>query len=146
MSSEPVQKYDTHRRTHPIYHLVVLPILLINVIVTVAVAITNFSLLTLWNVVVACALMLLAAIVRFYATKNQDRIIRAEETARMWRLLPDDLKPRIAELTTGQLIALRFCSDEELPELTRVVLSGEVRGRENIKRRIKQWRPDQQRV
>lgn len=146
MSSEPAQKYDTHRRTHPVFHLVVLPILLINVVVTVVVTIRDFSLLALWNVVVACALLLLGGIVRFYATKNQDRIIRAEETARLYRLLPAEMQPRIGELTTGQLIALRFCSDEELPELTRAVLAGEVRGRENIKRRIRSWRPDKERV
>ena len=48
--------------------------------------------------------------------------------------------------TTGQLIGLRFCSDEEVTELTRAVLGGELRGREDIKKRIKTWRPDMLRV
>ena len=48
--------------------------------------------------------------------------------------------------TTGQLVALRFCSDEELPELTRSVLGGELKTREDIKLRIKNWRPDTLRV
>lgn len=146
MSSDSTQSYQTHRRFHPIYHFVTLPILSINVIVTIVVAVRSFSILALWNVIVAFALALLAVIVRVYATKNQDRIIRAEESARMWRLLPPDLRPRIADLTTGQLIALRFAADDELAELTRAVLSGEVRGRENIKRRVGNWRPDSQRV
>jgi hypothetical protein len=146
MPSEPKQSYATHRRYHPIYHFVTLPILTINVIVMIVVAVRSFSLLAVWNVIVAFALFLLSAIVRFYATKTQDRIIRMEETVRLFRVLPPELQPRIAELTTGQLIALRFCGDEELPELTRAILAGEVRGRENIKRRIRNWRPDAQRV
>jgi uncharacterized protein DUF6526 len=146
MSSEPMQTYTSHRRYHPIFHFVVLPILSINVLVAIGVAIRSFSILALWNIVVAFALMLLSWIVRFYATKNQDRIIRVEEIVRLSRVLPDDMRPRIAELSTGQLIALRFCSDEELPELTRAILAGELRGRESIKRRIRNWRPDTQRV
>lgn len=146
MSSDPAQSYPTHRRWHPVYHFVTLPILLVNLIVTVVVAIRHFSLLAVWNVVVALALVLLAVLVRIYATKNQDRIIRAEETARLYRVLPADMQARIGQLTTGQLIALRFCSDGELPELVRAILAGEVRGRENIKRRIRAWRADQERV
>ncbi|HSP15122.1 MAG TPA: DUF6526 family protein [Thermoanaerobaculia bacterium] len=146
MPTEPAQSYVTHRRYHTIYHFVTLPILIINFIVTIVVAVRSFSLLALWNVVVAFALMMLVVIVRFYATKNQDRIIRLEEIVRLFRVLPPEMHPRIGELSTGQLIALRFCSDEELPELTRAILSGEVRGRENIKRRIRNWRPDRQRV
>jgi hypothetical protein len=146
MSSEIIQTYDTHRRYHPMVHFVILPILAINVIVAIVVAFRAFSLLAVWSVIVALALFGLGLVVRFYATKNQDRIIRLEEIVRLTRILPEDLRKRVPELTTGQLIALRFCCDEELPALTRSVLAGEVRGRENIKRRIQTWRPDTQRV
>lgn len=146
MSSEPDQNYSSHRRLHPIFHFVTLPLLSINLIVTIVIAVRQFSAFAVWNVFVALALVLLASLVRFYATKNQDRIIRLEETVRLWRVLPPELRPRIADLTTGQLIALRFCADDELPELVRAVLTGEVRGRENIKRRIRHWRADTQRV
>ena len=146
MSSDPTQSYENHRRLHPLFHLMILPVVSINVIVTIVVAVRWFSLLAVWNVIVAMALFALAVIVRFYATKNQDRAFRVEETLRLARVLPPDLRPRIAELTTGQLIALRFCGDDELPDLVRAVLSGEVRGRENIKKRIRNWRADTQRV
>ena len=146
MSSEPLQTYSSHRRYHPIYHFVTLPILAINQIVTIVVAVRYFSLLAVWNVIVAFAILMMSILLRFYATKNQDRVIRVEETVRLWRVLPDDLRPRIADLSTGQLIALRFCPDDELPELVRAILAGEVRGRENIKRRIQKWRADTQRV
>ena len=146
MSSEPIQTYESHTRWHPIFHFVALPILSINVIVAIVVAVRTFSLLAVWNVIVAFAIAIVAYLVRTYATKNQDRIIRAEETVRLWRVLPPDLRPRIADLTTGQMIAIRFCGDDELPELIRAVLAGEVRGRAAIKKRIRNWRADTQRV
>ena len=146
MSSDEKQSYQNHRRLHPVYHLFVAPLFGINVIVAIVVAVRYFSWIAVWNAVMALALFFLAVIVRFYATKNQDRIIRTEETVRLYRVLPPELRARIAELRTGQMIAMRFCADDELPELVRAVLSGEVRGRENIKRRIKRWRPDTQRV
>ena len=146
MSSKAPQSYESHRRLHPLYHLVIAPLFGINVIVAIVVAVRYFSWIAVWNAVMAVALFFLTLIVRFYATKNQDRIIRVEETVRLYRVLPPDLRPRIEELRTGQLVAMRFCADEELPELMRAILSGEVRGRENIKRRIKNWRADDQRV
>ena len=41
---------------------------------------------------------------------------------RLREVLPPDLQPRVGELTRQQLVALRFASDAELPELTRDVL------------------------
>jgi len=146
MSSDPVQSYGNHRRLHPIYHFFIAPVFGINLIVAIVVVVRSFSLLAVWNAVVALALLFLALIVRFYATKNQDRIIRAEETVRLSRVLPADLRPRIGDLTTGQMVALRFSSDDELPDLVRAVLAGEIRGRETIKKRIRNWRADTQRV
>ncbi|HEY3051796.1 MAG TPA: DUF6526 family protein [Thermoanaerobaculia bacterium] len=123
MSSEIAQTYATHRRYHPIFHFITLPILAINFIVAIVVAVRQFSLLAVWNVIVALALVFLALLVRFYATRNQDRIIRLEEMVRLSRILPEDLRARVPELTTGQLIALRFCADDEVCELTRAVLA-----------------------
>ena len=146
MSSEQAQTFESHTRWHPVFHFFILPVTAINVIVMIVVAVRWFSWLAVWNVVVAMALCALATIVRFYATKNQDRIIRVEETVRLWRVLPADLRPRIADLTTGQLVALRFAGDDELTELVRAILAGEIRVRRNIKKRIRNWRPDTQRV
>ena len=62
------------------------------------------------------------------------------------KILPPDLAPRISELTAGQLVALRFASDEEIPELTRKVLDEKIRNQDDIKRMIRSWRPDHLRV
>lgn len=76
----------------------------------------------------------------------QDRVIRLEERLRMERLLPADLKPRIGDFSTDQLIALRFASDAELPDLARRVLEEDMTDRDAIKRAVKGWRPDHQRI
>jgi len=95
-----------------------------------------------WQVIVAVGLLLFVWAARLMALTVQNRVIRLEETLRLQRVLPDDLRPRAAELRTSQLVALRFCPDEELPELCRAVLNGEVREADEIKRRVKTWRPD----
>jgi len=140
------QTYATHRRWVPYFHFFALPILGINALVQIYVLFRHFSGWAIWNLLVALALVALTVAARFMATTAQDRIIRLEETLRLQRCLPADLQSRIGELSTGQLIALRFCSDEELPELTRSVLSGDLKSRNEIKQRIKNWRPDTLRV
>ena len=140
------QTYATHRRFVPRFHFFAVPILSLNVLVQIYVLIRHFSGWAIWNLLVALAFVALALATRSMATTAQDRIIRLEETLRLQRCLPADLQGRIGELTTGQMIGLRFCADDELAELTRAVLGGELRGREDIKKRIKSWRPDTLRV
>jgi Family of unknown function (DUF6526) len=141
-----MQTYATHRQVVPLFHFVAAPILGLNVIVQIIFAVMHFSGWAVWNVILAFGLGAFAWTARIMVTRAQDRIIRLEETLRMQRCLPADLQSRIGELTPGQLVALRFCDDAELPELTRAVLNGEVHGREEIKKRIKNWRPDTLRV
>ncbi len=142
----PEQSYESHRRYDPRFHFIVLPILGINILVALYFAYRSGRAVAYWSAAVAVALLLLALCLRAYATALQDRIIRLEERLRLERVLPDDLRPRVGELTTGQLVALRFCDDSQVAELTREVLSGELRGREDIKRRITAWRADHHRV
>jgi hypothetical protein len=55
------------------------------------------------------------------------------------------LRSRIPELTEGQLIALRFASDAEVPKLAERTLA-ETLSRADIKKAIQSWRPDYWRV
>jgi C4-dicarboxylate-specific signal transduction histidine kinase len=143
----PEQSYATHRAWYAPFHFVVLPLVAINVIVHIVQCFVYPRVWqTWWGLAMAIALALLVWCVRYFATRLQDRLIRTEELLRLERVLPPELRARTGELTTSNLIALRFCADEELPELTRAVLAGEVRKREDIKRRIRQWRPDLYRV
>ena len=141
-----MQSYENHRQYVPWYHFFAVPVIAINVIVQVIFVFLHFSWWAIWNVVLACGLGAFIWTARTMVTRAQDRIIRLEETLRLQRLLPGDLQVRIGELRPGQLVALRFASDEEVPALVRLVLNGELRGRDDIKRRITKWRPDTLRV
>jgi hypothetical protein len=46
----------------------------------------------------------------------------------------------------GQIVALRFAADDELEKLVRAVLSGELARPLEIKRAIRNWRPDTFRI
>jgi hypothetical protein len=144
--AEQTQTFATHRRFIPIYHFFVVPILLINVIVTVIQLVRDPRLMTAWVVVVALALFFGMLYLRFMPVRAQDRIIRLEERTRLERLLPGDLRGRVGELTATQLIAIRFAPDDEVPELTRRTLNGELKSQGDIKRAIRNWRGDHLRV
>jgi hypothetical protein len=81
---------------------------------------------------------------RLYALRNQDRIIRLEETIRIQRVCPE-LAAKSGQLTTGQVVALRFCSDAELPVLTKRALDEKL-SNADIKKSIKEWRGDYIRI
>ena len=143
---QPDQNYANHRRFHPVFHFFAIPILALNVIVAIYYFVKYPRWEMAWGILLAISFVVIALLARFYSLRQQDRIIRLEETLRLRDLLPPDLKPRINELRTPQLIGLRFCSDEELPDTMRAVLAGEVRSADDIKRRVKQWRPDYHRI
>ena len=146
--AETTQSYASHRRFFPLFHFIGIPLLMINLIVRIVYAVRHWGArLPLWEIVVAVALLCIAFASRVMVLAVQDRLIRLEETLRLQRCLPDDLRSRVGELSSGQLIALRFCGDEgELAGLTRSVLNGELKGRDEIKKRIKTWRPDNARA
>ena len=142
---EPLS-YKTHRAYDPLYHFFVIPVLGINVLIVAYAAFRRPFWLTLWGIVFALALIALAWRVRYFPLRIQDRLIRLEETLRLQRVLPEELKGRIDDISTRELIALRFCADDELPEHVRAIYAGEYRGGENVKSRIKSWRPDPHRI
>jgi hypothetical protein len=142
----PEQSYATHRRFHPLFHFFAFPVLAINLLLVLYNFVRHPIWQVGWSVLVAAALVATVLLARSYSLRQQDRIIRLEERLRLQMLLPDDLRPRINEIRTSQLIALRFCSDEELPEAARAVLAGEVKAPDEIKRRVTQWRADHHRI
>ena len=137
------QSFANHARYVPTFHFFALPVFLINFIWhiyrLVRPGISPDGIVSLF---VALALLVLCFRARIFALTVQDRVIRLEERLRYERLLPADLKPRIAEFTVNQLVSLRFASDAELPALARKVLAERLDNRKAIKRLVQRWQPD----
>ncbi len=144
--ADQTQTLATHRRFIPAFHFFALPILYINVFVVAIYFWEEPNFRTGWGLLVAIALAVGITWSRFMPLRAQDRIIRLEERTRLERLLPADLRGRVGELSERQLIALRFAPDDEVPELTRRTLNGELKSPGDIKRAIRNWRADHFRV
>lgn len=136
------QSYANHKRYVFGYHVVLFLILTLNLAWAIREAAREPGIDSLMEVLVAVGLVLLFWYARTFALTVQNRVIRLEERLRLARLLPDDLKGRVDELGTAQLVALRFASDAEVPALVRRVLQENIRDQDTIKRAIREWRPD----
>jgi hypothetical protein len=136
------QDFANHTKLVPLFHFVVLPILFINLVSSIIHLVRSFSAGSVIAFLTAVALVLLAFYARVFALTVQDRVIRLEMQLRLQGLLPADLRPRIPEFTTSQLVALRFASDTELPDLARKVLGEHLSERKAIKQLIRDWQPD----
>jgi hypothetical protein len=144
-SMPDTQSYRSHARFDPPFHFFVFPVLLINAIVSIVIAVRTPDAYAVWSVVVAFALAGMALKMRLYALRNQDRLIRIEERLRMQSLLAEPLRARISELTIDQCIGLRFASDGELAGLVERALRENL-NRKQIKQAVQTWRADHCRI
>jgi hypothetical protein len=141
MADDDVQNYGNHRRWNPPWHFVVVPILLLNAVIAIVVLVRTPSRATAWAALVALTLVAALALLRRMALRVQDRVIRLEEHLRLGRLMPDRHE-EIEELSRGQLIAIRFASDLEVPHMLDRITRGEITTQDEIKRAVQHWRPD----
>ena len=140
------QTYKNHTRWYPLVHFIIFPLLTINLIWAIVCVFMEFDWYRAQFLLLSTAVVLLAFAARLQALKAQDRIIRLEERLRYTDLLEPELARMAYGLRTSQLIALRFASDEELPDLVRRISNGELTTSKEIKMAVKQWRPDHFRV
>lgn len=139
------QNYKNHSQIVPLYH----GFTLLSLLALIAGSIRNLIVCTEENIYDA-ALILLGSIViallyyftRAFALKAQDRAIRAEEKLRYFILTG---KMMSQDLSTRQIIALRFASDEEFPSLVQKTVDENL-SPAVIKKSIRQWRGDYYRV
>jgi hypothetical protein len=144
--ADQAQELGTHRRWVPAWHFFTVPVLVGNVVVVVVKFVRDPTINNGWLFLVALALLIGIVLSRNMPLRAQDRIIRLEERIRLQRVLPADLRGRIDDLTADQLIGLRFAPDDEIPELARRTLSGDLKTRDDIKGAIKNWRADHMRM
>ncbi len=143
------QNYSNHTRWNPLFHFVLVPLLVLNLLNHV-VRIFTSSGTERWEqgfwAGFSVVLILLALVARLMAMTVQDRVIRLEERLRYRELLSPELAAKASDLSVGQIIALRFASDAELPGLVERTLNGEFAKPKDIKLAIKHWRGDYLRV
>ena len=138
---QPQQNYENHARYVPLFHFVMYAVLTANLVGGIVAVAKRPGIDSTMALALAIALIILAWYARAFAIAVQNRVIRLEETLRLERLLPPDLRARIPELSVAQLVGLRFASDAELPDLCRRTLD-ESLGTRAIKQQVKNWRPD----
>jgi hypothetical protein len=141
------QSYASHARYVPGFHFVTFGILAVNLLWSLYRLFRPYSeempvFDRILAVLVAGGLIGVAYYARMFPLAVQDRVIRNEMHARLEAALPPDLRPRIGELRRGQIVALRFAGDDELPELTRQILDGKLTKGDEIKRAVRNWRAD----
>jgi uncharacterized membrane protein YciS (DUF1049 family) len=145
-TAAPAQNYDNHRRFVPGFHGVAFGILAINFFYSLYLVVTAFSVASVIALLLAVGLIIVMLYARLFALGAQDRVIRLEERLRLQALLSPEQKDTIGKLTTEQLIALRFASDGEVGALVATVIAEGIENRDEIKKRVTNWRPDHQRL
>jgi len=140
------QSYQNHARIVPAFHYFVFGALTLNLVSSIMNLVATVSFATVTGALTALALLILSFYARVFALKAQDRVIRLEMRLRLRELLAPSMHGRIHEFSPRQLVAMRFASDAELPELADKVLGGNVQDGKTIKGMIKNWQGDFLRV
>jgi hypothetical protein len=141
------QTHANHRRTVPLFHRFLLPVLaltLIGACVNLYQSLADHQRLYSASLIVVLTVCLVFASLyaRIFALRAQDRAIRAEENLRHFAMTGKLLDPRLG---IRQVIALRFAPDGEFPLLARRAAEENLTP-DAIKRSIKEWRADFDRV
>jgi hypothetical protein len=142
MSKTP-QSYANHAMYQPLWHYIAFPAAAAFLFYAISQAATSGS-------VIRGALLVffgLGAVATVWASRTmvltlQNRIIRLEMRLRLKEVLPAPLAERAKGLILGQLIALRFASDAELPGLVERVLKVELTSKKAIKQAVTAWQAD----
>ncbi len=139
------QHHGNHSRYVPLWHFITSAAILALLVGSII----NLVHSAKENVYPASLLVLVAVIflsvfwyARWFALRAQDRAIRAEENLRHFALTGKMLDGR---LRLGQIIALRFASDEEFVPLAKKAAEEGIGGAD-IKKSITAWRADYHRV
>ncbi|RZJ68867.1 MAG: hypothetical protein EOO47_24465 [Flavobacterium sp.] len=136
------QNYNNHVRFYPPFHFVSIPLSVFGLGFAIYFLVNNFTSL---NALLALAFLLIIAALlfaRMNAIKAQDRAARADERLRYY-ILAGKMLP--SELSMGQILALRFASDEEFLLLVDRTLKDNLSPKD-IKLAIKKWRGDYHRI
>jgi hypothetical protein len=139
----PHQSAAKHSRLVPGFHFLTYAVIISALFIAIILMVhRGVSHETVFYLLTAIGMGLLTFYVRHFAVRNQDRIIRAEENFRSYRLAGKALDPR---LSRSQVIALRFAGDEEFPGLCQRAADENLTPAQ-IKAAVQKWRADHHRV
>ena len=136
------QNFNNHKRFFPPYHFFTVPLIVTGLGFSIYALVQETD---LTHVLIVWAFVLLGLVglfSRFFALKAQDRAARADERLRYYILAGKMLPPA---LKMGQILALRFASDEEFVALVERALNENL-SPSDIKKAIKNWRGDYHRI
>jgi hypothetical protein len=142
------QSYENHVRYYPPHHFVFYPILMVLMGLSTYNIFKYEDQSLIWAFITLALFMVgyVAFMLRqHYALNNQNRIVRLELRFRYYVLTQQRLENVEDQLSEGQLFALRFASDEELPGLVKRAVDENLSA-DVIKKSIKNWLPDHMRV
>jgi len=142
------QNYQNHIRYYPPHHFVFYPVLLVGIICSIFFAIKHPD--ASWEWIFITLLLLLIGWLGFmlrqhYALTTQDRIVRLEVRFRYFILTGQRFELLEKNLSLGQILALRFASDGELPDLVKRAVAENLPP-DQIKRAVVDWQGDYMRV
>jgi len=142
------QNYKNHVRYYPPHHFVFYPVLIILLGLSIYYISKYEEQALVWTFIALAFFMIgyVSFMLRqHYGLNNQNRIVRLELRFRYYVLTGRRLESFEDILSQGQLFALRFASDEELPVLVQRAVKENITPDE-IKKSIVNWLPDHMRV
>jgi hypothetical protein len=142
------QNYNNHKRYYAPHHFVFYGLILLLSAGAFIMSFRQPGHHYLW-VFMGLVVLLVGALSfmmrQHYALTLQDRIILLEMRYRYFTLTGERLELFEERLNKSQLLSLRFASDEELPGLVKRAIAEQLTG-DQIKKAVKSWRADCQRV
>lgn len=142
------QNYKNYIRFYTPHHFVFYPVMLLLGAICLYNAYSDVTLRTVYLILAALSFVIiwLSFMLRqHYALGNQNRIVRLEMRLRYYQLTNTRLEQYEDQLSFGQIAALRFAADGELPVLLQRALNEQL-SPDAIKRSIKDWQADEMRA
>ena len=140
--SPRTQNLGNHSRYVPLFHFVLGGLVAANIYRTGRPLLQGITEDKVWAFAMAIAFAILFWYARAFAVAVQNRVIRLEMRLRLKDLLSPPQFARFDQIALGQLVALRFAGDAELPGLVAEVLEGKLVNAGDIKQRIQNWQAD----
>lgn len=142
------QNYKNHARMVPMFHYGLFTLITVVIVGAIIKGYRSYStgvsgMLTAFILfLIGICLLLVAWYLRAFALRAQDRAIRAEENLRYFAITGKLLD---SKLTMGQIVALRFASNNEFVDLAHRAVAENLKPAD-IKKAILHWKGDHNRV